>query len=385
MFPFVTYEKRQFNIDETTYISRTKRNIIKAPYDSALIKDLSIFDIKLTNQTNNLLLETIETLSKLDGYVKDKLVAFPMLLLRTEALSSSQIEHYTASNKNVALAQLNKKKTTETKIIQSNLEALIESVSNHKRFDLDFIIDVHHKLMENQPLISVEYGVRKVVNWIGTSNQYPHRADYVPPHPDYLNLYLQQFISFINRTDIHPLVIAAFSHAYFEIIHPFTDGNGRVGRILIQVLLNKSDFLENVYIPFSVGLVKHSTQYVNALNAFKEGDYEPIIELMFQSALDIVPRIYQSIEKMIELKSMWNNKINARKDALVWKILDDLLVQPVLDVRYLIDKYKANDQAVRNNIEILLNAGIISKIGNEKRDVTYECKEILDVLDHFIL
>jgi len=143
--------------------------------------------------------------------------------------------------------------------------------------------------------------------------------------------------------------------------------------------------LENVYIPFSVGLVKHSTQYVNALNAFKEGDYEPIIELMFQSALDIVPRIYQSIEKMIELKSMWNNKINARKDALVWKILDDLLVQPVLDVRYLIDKYKANDQAVRNNIEILLNAGIISKSGNEKRDVTYECKEILDVLDHFIL
>jgi Fic family protein len=385
MFPFVTYEKRQFNIDETTYISRTKRNIIKEPYDSALIKDLSNFDIQLTNRTNNLLLETIETLSKLDGYVKDKLVAFPMLLLRTEALSSSQIEHYTASNRNVALAQLNKKKTTETKIIQSNLEALIESVSNHKRFDLNFIIDVHHKLMENQPLISVESGVRKVVNWIGTSNQYPHRADYVPPHPDHLNLYLQQFISFINRTDIHPLVIAAFSHAYFEIIHPFTDGNGRVGRILIQVLLNKSDFLENVYIPFSVGLVKHSTQYVHALNAFKEGDYEPIIELIFQSALDIVPKIYQSIEEMIELKSKWSNKINARKDALVWKILDDLLVQPVLDVRYLIDKYKANDQAVRNNIEILLKAGIISKIGNEKRDVTYECREILDVLDHFIL
>lgn len=385
MSPFVTYEKRRYSVSPTVYISRNKRTLINESYDSALIEDLSGFDIHLSRETNELFVEAIETLSKLDGYIKDKLVAFPMLLLRTEALSSSQIEHYTASNRNVALAQLNKKKTSETKIIQSNLEALVEGVSKSGQLDLDFIIDIHHKLMENQLLNSEGYGVRKMVNWIGTSNQFPHQVDYVPPHPDYLELYLKQFVTFINRTDIHPLITAAFSHAYFEIIHPFADGNGRVGRILIQVLLNKSKFLENVYIPFSVGLVKHTIQYVRALDAFKEGDYEQIIKLMFQSALDIVPKIYQSIEEMIELKAHWSIKINARKDALVWKILDDLLVQPVLDVKYLVLKHMANDQAVRNNIDILLEAGVISKIGSEKRDVTYECKEILDVLDRFVL
>ena len=201
MKPFVQYEERFYDYANTlTYVSRKKRELADKPYQSAVIDDLSNIDILLSPKTNELLMETIEVLSKLDGYVKDKLISFPMLLLRTEALSSSQIEHYRASNRNVALAQLNKKETLEAKAIKSNLEALISSVNQYKKVNKEMIIEIHKNLMHDE-INQESKGFRNVVNWIANPNQLPHEADYVPPHPTYLNSYMDHLISFINRTD----------------------------------------------------------------------------------------------------------------------------------------------------------------------------------------
>lgn len=383
MKPFVTYENRIYELTHSiAHIPRRKKELMLKPYQSAIIEDLSQIDIVLSDSTFHLFINTLEAISKLDGYAKDKFTAFPILLLRTEALSSSQIEHYHASNRSVALAQLNKKHTKEAKIIQSNLDALIKSTSEDRNIDLNFIEDIHGYLMGDSTHKD-DLGIRKVVNWIGVSNLFPHEADYVPPHPDHLNVYLSQLIKFINRNDLHPLILSAFAQAYFEIIHPFIDGNGRVGRILIQIILHRFAFTENIFIPISVSLVKNTKRYVDSLNAFKEGYYEEAIQVILQSILDVIPHVYRVLETMIEMKQGFLNKIKARSDALVWQIIDDIFMQPVIDVDYIKRKHKANDQAVRNNIEILLNAGILTKIGNNMRDVTYECKQILSILDGF--
>jgi Fic family protein len=183
---------------------------------------------------------------------------------------------------------------------------------------------------------------------------------------------------------MHPLLQAAFAHAYFEIIHPFEDGNGRVGRILIQWILKEKRFLEHVYMPFSVGIVNDQTRYISALDDFKEGNYESIIIVLLENALGLIPKVYLTLEQFITLKNAWKEKLNLRQDALAWKMLDDIILQPVFDVKYMKEKYDANDQAVRNNIEELIKVGIISVIGNSKRDVVYESKEVLDLLDHFV-
>jgi Fic family protein len=379
--PFVTYEKRFYHTDNTLqYLSRRQRQLLEEPYLSAVIEDLSNITIHLSDSTQKLLLESIESLSKLDGYIKDKLASFPMLLLRTEALSSSQIEHYSASNRNVALAQINRKQSTEAMIIKSNLESLISGISSKKFLDLESIIDLNKLLLSNGNI-----DIRKRINWIGTPNSLPQEASYVPPHPDYLELYMSQFISFCKRNDIHPLIQAAFAHAYFEIIHPFEDGNGRVGRILIQLILKEKLFLEHLYMPFSVGIVKDQKRYVNALDEFKLGNFEPIIIVLLENALGLVPKVYHALERLLELKQSWRDKLNLRQDALAWKMLDDFITQPVFDVKYIKEKHNANDQAVRNNIEELIKVGIISPIGNNKRDVAYESKEVLDLLDQFII
>lgn len=380
MKAFVKYESKMYTpSDAFQYLSRHQRQLIEEPYLSALIDDLSSIHLELNQQTQSLLLETVEELSRLDAYLKNKITTFPMLLLRTEALSSSQIEHYSASNRNVALAQIQKRQSREAVIIKSNLESLVKGIKSNEKLSIQKIIHLNQILLDNGSIT-----IRNKINWIGKPNSIPHEAVYVPPHPDYLDTYMNQFIAFCKRNDIHPLIQAAFAHAYFELIHPFEDGNGRVGRIVIQLILKEKQFLEHLNMPFSVGIVKEQERYIKALNDFKTGNYESIIILLLENALSLVPKVYQALEQFIELKQSWSDKLNVRQDALVWQILDDLFTQPVIDVKYIKEKYHANDQAVRNNIEVLVHVGILSVIGNQKRNVAYESKEVLDLLDQFM-
>lgn len=123
---------------------------------------------------------------------------------------------------------------------------------------------------------------------------------------------------------------------------------------------------------FSIGLLKNSDDHVKALNDFKLGNYQSIIKLFLKNALMIIPLIYNSLNEIIDIKNRWIDKLVARKDAFAWKILDELIYQPVINVNYFKNKYNANDQAVRNNFILLEKANIIKKVGTNQRNVIYE-------------
>lgn len=378
MKSFVTYEKRMYVIlDSLTYISRTNRKLMKEPYLSSVLKDLSNIELTLDKNNQSLLLEAIEELSKLDGYIKDKLDGFPMIMLRSESLSSTQIEHYNDSNRNIAAAQIVQVKGKEANIIKNNLESLMTFLDEDVEVSKQTIVNLNRKILNDDSA-----NIRDVVNWIGSRTSIPHTADFVPPHPDYINENIDHFISFCRRDDINPLIQAAFAYAYFETIHPFADGNGRVGRILVQMLLKEKNYLENLHIPFSIGLLKNPTNHIKALTDFRDGNYQSIIKLFLENALTVTPLIYNSLNEIIKIKENWQYKLKARKDALAWKILDELIYQPVINVSYIKTKYNVNDQTVRNNFLLLEEAGIINKIGSNKRNIIYEAKEILEVLDN---
>ncbi len=380
---FVIYEEREWEQSESIfYIPRSKRHLLSQKYQSAIVKDLSDFDIILDNENNKLLQEVIEESVKLDSIMRSESFALPILLLRTEALSSSQIENYNSSNKNIALAQLSGSSKSQAKIISSNLNAIIHALNSKDNIDLDLIKSIHYELLKDS-----EKGnpgkIRHLPNWIGESSISPHEADYVPPHPNHLTKNLEDFTLFINRNDIHPFVKSAFSHAYFENIHPFEDGNGRVGRVLIQIVLKQTGFLSHFNIPLSTELVKDSLGYTEALTEFREGNYGRIVKLFCQKALNIIPKVYRLINDISIVKEKWNNNIVARKDAYVWTMIDEIISQPVINVSYFKSKYNWNDQAIRNNIDILLKIGVLKKSNDYKRNVFYECQEILTILDKF--
>ncbi len=381
MKPFVTFEKRVYKVfDSAHYISRKNKKLMEQSYKSAVIKDLSSFDIVLNDKLQSLLLESVEELSKLDGFIKDKLKYFPMIILRSEALSSTQIEYYDSSYRNIASAQILETKDREANIIKNNLESLVFILEN------DIVISKEIIVKLNQIVLGDDNAdIRNIVNWIGSPSSIPQNAIYVPPHPSHLKENIDEFIKFCKRDDIHPLIQASFAHAYFETIHPFADGNGRVGRILIQLLLKEKGYLENLFLPFSIGLLKDKDKYIKSLDNFKEGNYEAIIEVMLESVLLVTPSIYEALNKLIKIKEEWIGRIVARSDALVWEILDELIYQPVISINYIKEKFNANDQAVRNNFELLEKYLIIKKIGDNKRNVLYEAIEIINVLENIII
>jgi len=143
--------------------------------------------------------------------------------------------------------------------------------------------------------------------------------------------------------------------------------------------------MDHLHIPISVGLVKNSKRYIEALNVFREGNYQEIVEQVCYAVLNVEPKVYVALEAIQNIRTTWINKIKARSDAFVWKILDEIIAQPVIDVTYLVKKFHMNDQAARNNIDLLLNAGVLTKTNNARRSVVYETKEILAIMDAFVI
>ena len=107
--------------------------------------------------------------------------------------------------------------------------------------------------------------------WIGGTTYSPHDATFVPPHPSRLGFCLDDLVRFCSREDIHPIVKAALFHAQFEAIHPFTDGNGRTGRVLLHRILADEEILQHALLPISAGLLLNVDTYMKALSAYHSG------------------------------------------------------------------------------------------------------------------
>jgi Fic family protein len=116
-----------------------------------------------------------------------------------------------------------------------------------------------------------------VQNWIGGSNHSPRNALYVPPPPDTVKEYVDDLVRFTNRNGIPVLAQAPVAHAQFESIHPFTDGNGRIGRALVNTILRPRGATNRVVVPLASALVARRDHYFDVLNDYRVGRPEPIV------------------------------------------------------------------------------------------------------------
>jgi hypothetical protein len=149
------------------------------------------------------------------------------------------------------------------------VDAMINDVSRHDRIELAAITSAHDVLMRDDPAEARCAGrLRTVQNWIGGSNHSPRGALYVPPPPATVPDHMADLLTFANRGDLPALVQAAIAHAQFESIHPFTDGNGRIGRALINTLLRRRGATTRVVIPMASALVARRDRYGPRSSAF---------------------------------------------------------------------------------------------------------------------
>jgi Fic family protein len=196
-------------------------------------------------------------------------------LVRAESVASSRIEGLALSQRRLAKAEVEGAEPDETaRSILGNVAAMEEAVSLGARtppIRVKDVLAVHRILMNATTTPEFAGELRRVQNWIGGNNYNPARADFVPPPPELVVPLMDDLCRFINRVDLPPSVQAAIAHAQFETIHPFADGNGRVGRTLIHVVLRRRGLAARYVPPVSLVLAADAKAYVQGLTDYRAG------------------------------------------------------------------------------------------------------------------
>ena len=197
---------------------------------------------------------TVDALADTEGLAR--------LLLRAESVASSRIEGLVVGGRRLlradAARQLGEevRDVTATEVL-ANIDAMVwgvEAVEPDGPITLDVLVEIHRRLLEGTRLEEHGGRIRTVQNWIGGSGHNPCSAAFVPPPPEDVPALLNDLLAFCNDDGLPALAQAAIAHAQFETIHPFVDGNGRAGRVLIHLVLRRRGIAARFLPPVSLVL-----------------------------------------------------------------------------------------------------------------------------------
>ncbi len=300
------------------------------------------------------------------------------LLLRSEGVASSYIEGVTASAVDVVLAeeQVGGIGTGAAAWVACNLAAVSQAVASAEGgapLGVDTLCEWHRTLMTGSPTPERYVGViRNEQGWIGGTS--PIDAHLVTPPPNELSVLLDDLMVYVNRVDVDPVAQAAISHAQLEIIHPFGDGNGRVGRVLVAWVLTRRLALL-VPPPVSVAIAADVAGYSSGLVLFRLGDHRRWIT-WFADAVTSGGRAQRALISNVELiKQQWRDRLAAgdrrpRSDAAVFAALDLLPRHLVLTSQILADELEISRKASLATLHRLVQVGILTEQGTVSRQTS---------------
>jgi Fic family protein len=241
---------------------------------------------------------------------------------------------------------------------------------------------MHRALLENSnPEIVGHWREQQV--WIGGGSLGPHTAQFVPPHHDRVLELMEDLVAFINRHDLPLLAQTAVAHAQFETIHPFPDGNGRVGRALIHAMLRGGKLTHNVTVPVSAGLLHDTGQYFESLSAYRSGNIAPIIRSLAEASFAGVHNGRILVADLEAVQVNWRGRISARRDSAVYRLIGVLLRQPVIGAAAAAAQLDVSSVNAQVAIDRLVDADILTQITNGRRNRIWLAKDVVQVLDEF--
>jgi Fic family protein len=343
-------------------------------------------DLNLDSKLIAELESAMREISMLDSAYGTNLEALGRLLLRTESVASSKIEAIEASLDDFARAShgIRTNPSAVSMVAASTaLDMMISSIARNDRVELSAITTAHKALMRDE-LSEAQYAgkLRTMQNWIGGSDYSPRGALYVPPPPATVPRYLEDLLTFINRDDLPILVQAAIAHAQFESIHPFTDGNGRIGRALVNTVLRRRGGTTRVVVPLASALVAHRDRYFALLDAYRAGEIRPLIATFAVSSRTAAAEARITATRLSEIPGQWQELLGPfRVGSAVAKLLDLMPAQPVFSAEEVVASLATPRSSVFAAITRLHHAGIVRPLTNRKRDQVWGASSILDELD----
>lgn len=307
------------------------------------------------------------------------------LLLRTESVASSKIEQITASVDDYARAMHGSRANASAVAMVAAgraMESLIGAVTASRRVEITEVLVAHAALMADEPREAAYAGrVRDLQNWVGGSDHSPRGALFVPPPPDALDDLLADLVVFANRTDVPSLLQATIAHAQFETLHPFTDGNGRIGRALVNAILRARGTTSTVVVPLASALVARRDTYFAALDAYRNGDLEPIVDLFGFAALLAADESNETASRIRDLPEQWRAALGrTRRGSAPVLLLDHVLNRPVISAADAEAVLGSGTSVAYAAVDRLAAAGILRPLTDRKRDQLWGAAALLDEL-----
>lgn len=382
IWPPTTYEDRDWVPQYEAGASRAERMASRGPYRAAVVPEIAgITDVRLPSEIDALVEEAATEIARFDAEVGGDIAPFVSVLLRSESAASSRIENLTASAKAVALAELGERNRRNATEIVSNAKAMQAAIELAEHLDEEAILAMHAALLgQVHPEWAGRWRDQQV--WIGGRNS-PHTALFVPPHHSRVPGAMADLIDFMGRVDLPVLVQAAVAHAQFETIHPFPDGNGRVGRALIHALLHGKGLTRNVTVPVSAGLLTNTAAYFDTLTSYREGDPAPIVQRLSDATFSAIGNGRRIVSDLHEVRAAWRHRIEARADSSAWRLADVLLRQPVIDSGLARRELGVSERNTFHAIERLVDAGVLREVSGNRRNQRWEAPAVLKALDDF--
>ena len=308
------------------------------------------------------------------------------ILLRTESASSSQIEQLTTSAKQLALAEINEGDKANALTVVGNVHAMEAALQLADDITEATILSMHEALMIHQrgfdPLDAGRFRGEPV--WIGRGEAGPRLADFVAPHHDRIRDAIKDLVGFVNRQDLPVIVQVAVSHAQFETIHPFPDGNGRTGRALAQSILRNKGLVGSTAVPISAGLLVHTERYFEALGSFRAGDAGPIVSEFAQASRIAATTGSRLVDNLVEqLEESRAKMTGLRSDAAAWKVLPTLIGQPAVNSKYLMRKLGLGEMAAQRALDALTDRGVLVETSGRGRNRVWQHPGVFEVLDGY--
>ena len=318
----------------------------------------------------------------------------PHILIRPfiarEAVLSSRIEGTQTTLSDVLAARAGADieanvNVKDLKEVNNYITALEYGIKRLKTLPLSLRLlrELHEKLMANVRGNHATPGeFRRSQNWIGPAGCTPATATYIPPSPEYLKQCLGELEHFLYAKKLPPLIQIALVHYQFEAIHPFLDGNGRVGRLLITLFLIEREILPTPLLYLSAFFeATRAEYYARLLAVTQKGDWKGWLHYFLngvaRQAEDAASRAF----RINELLDAWRTKTAGLSTPIPNRLIDELASNPFITIKKASEAMQVSYTTMQRAIQKLEDLSIVDEISGSKRNRVYCATAILEILE----
>ncbi len=336
-----------------------------------------------------LLVEANRQLAQLDtaSQLIPDIDLFVSMYVRKEALMSSQIEGTQCTLEDILDPQLDASANADVSEVINYVKAARFALKRLETLPIcsRLLRETHAVLMEGVRGQEKNPGeFRRSQNWIGPAGSSLKNARYIPPNVEDMEIAMSDLEKYINESDKYdPLIQAALIHYQFETIHPFLDGNGRIGRLLILLYLMEKKLLSKPVIYVSYFLKMNQIEYYDRISEVRRnGNYEQWVGFFLEAVASAAQDALESVGKLSALHEKNISRLpksNRRKDN-VRELFDYLEQHPIIDIKQTAAALGLSYNTVSAAVKKLMELGILKETTNAARNRVFAYEEYLEIL-----